>query len=443
MPKYTFFTKNTLAIGCGYFVIFVTSHGIAALAIPFYQMTLGVEPIVLAAILTIPVLISAIASSSIGRLVEKAAFVKNGRRYVVFISGWLCAIMYGAMWSIKPSLGYKAMVVYLTLTASAFFLCATFLCISVKCFAYEESDKPTKIISVMGLGTFFEKVGSIFYFWLFPIAQSSIFPNIFQGVLFVGWGVAIFTIGLLSSVVSVFARAASVKITLKDSLKKDATCFPKEYNPLIVPILWITFIQTGLVGLCISLDYYVLVYYVSFGDIQSGAFWKAVVSSEYAIIGLISIPIVVYVSKIYGKKNALLLILVLNAANSVLKWFIYTPGNEQFLIIDALTGVWVWTAMGVIIPSMLADTCYLIKDKHGYLFNSYVVAKHNWAQNLGAVVAVLGSGLLLSVSDFDATKPGHQTQSTLIIFRLVLSYGSLLFSLISIYILYNYKFERR
>lgn len=54
--------KHKVALGSGFFAIFFVGHGIGALAIPYYQMTLGVDPFLLGLVLTIPVFFSALIS---------------------------------------------------------------------------------------------------------------------------------------------------------------------------------------------------------------------------------------------------------------------------------------------------------------------------------------------------------------------------------------------
>lgn len=55
--------KQKYALGLGFFAIFFANQGIGILAIPFYQMTLAVDPFLLSLAMTIPVLLA----SFIGR----------------------------------------------------------------------------------------------------------------------------------------------------------------------------------------------------------------------------------------------------------------------------------------------------------------------------------------------------------------------------------------
>lgn len=398
-------------------------------------MILGLDPVLLAMILTIPVLISAFASTKIGEIIGKAAQKKNGRRKIILAAGWIGTFSYGSIWSISSHWGPTITLFYLLVTSSVFFVSSAFLCIAIRCFAYEETDNPDEITSVMGLAMLFEKIGSIFYFWLFPLAQSNLFSSLAQGIRIVGWSVSFCFIGLLSTVVAFGAKAAkefSHGSTLQGT--HDAP-LPNSYKKSLNLLLWVTFIQTGLVGLCISMDFYVLVYYVFEGEIKSGAFWKGILSTQYALVGLLSIPVLVHLSHRIGKHKTLTLIFGLNCVNSVLKWPLFAPDNEHLLIIDAITGAWIWTAIGLLIPSILADLCYLVKKETSKMPNSYVVAKHNRALNIGTVVAILGSGIVINITGFDASLGGGQSHNSMEMMRVTLSLGSFVFSLLSMLLL--------
>jgi len=204
----------------------------------------------------------------------------------------------------------------------------------------------------------------------------------------------------------------------------------------------VTVIQFGLIGVCINLDFYVLVYFVNAGDIAQGAIWKGYLSTGYALFGLLAIPVIVKAGNHFGKKRTLQFIYVVNCINAVSKWFVYQPGMEYWLIIDSLLGTWVWTAHTTLIPALLADICYENQRLTGSLSDSYVVARHNRVANLALVISFVGSGLLLNVIGFNADTTAAQSDSVLLTMRLVLVAGSLVFSGLALLVLSKFTFQR-
>ncbi len=174
-------TRSSVALAAGFFALFFVGHGIGALAIPYYQMTLGVDPFYLGVVLTLPVLCSGLMSPWAGRVLERYQTTAERRRLVIIGSGWFCALMFGAMWMAPASWSTDIVIVYLLMASFAFFLSATFFTIAVRCLAYEQTSDSKGITRVMGFTAVFEKVGSVLYFWMFPLAQLSLFVSIQQG----------------------------------------------------------------------------------------------------------------------------------------------------------------------------------------------------------------------------------------------------------------------
>lgn len=436
-------TNQRVVLGAGFFAIFFTSHGIGALAIPYYQMTLGVDPFYLGIVLTLPVLLSALISPWAGTMIER--YQTNGfrRKLFILVSAWLCAFSFGSIWMAPLSWNSDLIVLYLLLSSAVFFVAATFLTISVRCLAYEASSDSRELTHVMGYTTVFEKLGSIFYYWMFPIAQWSLFQNVHQGIRYIGWLVAIGLIGCLASIAGLFGRAPlNQTAPHRDRTQPESDGAKPAIRPLLPMyqrqlnlLLALVALQFGVIGLCVSMDFYVLVYYVGAGDIASGATWKGVLSTAYALIGLLTIPVLVKASDRFGKKRTLAAVYLISAFGGAAKWFIYTPGNEYWLVLDAFLGAWIWTAMSTIVPSLLADLCYLNRQKTGEFHDGVVVARHNWAMNLSLVFAFLLSGLVLKAIGFDSADRGDQPEGTLYFMRALLSAGSVIFSLLPLWII--------
>lgn len=435
--------RQKLALGAGFFSIFFVNHGISALAIPYYQMTLGMDPFVLGLVMTLPILLSALISPWVGYVIERHQTTIRRRKFFILISGWISAACYATIWMAPASWDGSKVIIYLLVTSLLFFFAAAFLTITVRCLAYEVGIDRQEQTSVMGYTAIFEKIGSALYYWIFPLAQSSFFQTTHQGIRYICWFVAVVLIGVFSSLAGLYAKTP---LALKSPEAKVVTlkhvALVEPYQNQFNWLLGLVALQVGVIGLCVSMDFYVLVYYVSAGDIHEGANWKGVLSAAYALFSLLSIPLVVRASNRFGKKLTLKAIYILSAFGGVAKWFIYTPGNEYLLIVDAFLGAWIWTAMSVIIPSMLADLCYLNWQKTGTYRDSTVVARHNWALNLSLVFAMLLSGLALNIIGFDAAAGQDQSPVTITAMRSILSIGSVAFSLLPLWVLSHINLDR-
>lgn len=426
--------KNKIALGSGFFAAFFVNNGLAAIAIPYYQMVLAVDPFLLGGIFTLPILISALLSPSIGKIIDTRFDTSRARARLISVSGWLSALSFAAIWMVPSQWQTHHILLYLLASSSVFFITSTFLTIAIRTLAFRSIDHPNDVNAVMSYTNIFEKVGSLIYFWAFPLAQSNLFQSVHSGIKYIGWFVGVFLIGCLSSMTSKFAGHIKHITSVQKSNAADTGLAP-ELRSHLNAILLVTFLQFGVTGCVIFFDFYVIVYFMFDGEIAAGAFWKGVLSTAFAIFGLLSIPVVKSAADKYGKFQTLMAVYFINTVNAILKWWIYQPGMEYWLIFDAILGAWIWTAMGTLLPGLLADLCAKNKQLQGSASEGFVLSKQNQALNYGLVFSFLTSGLLLNVIGFDASAAGAQHDTTIDWMRVILTGGSVATNLIIIVIL--------
>ena len=192
-----------------------------------------------------------------------------------------------------------------------------------------------------------------------------------------------------------------------------------------------------------SMDYYLIVYYQHNGDIAQGSIWKGILSTSYAVIGLLTIPLIRKLSLKIGKKNALIIIYYLTAIGGVMKWFIFTPDTRWLLIVDAVFCAAIWTSMTMLIPSMLADLCDEDELIHHQRREGLFVSLHTWVTNFSMAAALLISGLSLNILGFDANNGGAQTTESINTMRIILSLGTIVFSLLPLWFIRFYNLDER
>ena len=190
-----------------------------------------------------------------------------------------------------------------------------------------------------------------------------------------------------------------------------------------------------------SMDYYLIVYYLHEGNIADGAIWKGVLSTSYAAVGLLTIPIIAKLSLHYSKINALKFIYWLTIIGGCLKWFIFTPDTRWLIIVDAVFCTVIWTAMTMLIPSMLADLCDEDELQNGHRREGLFVSLHAWVINFSLAAAVLISGFCLNAIGFDASKQAEQASDSILSMRIILSAGTVIFSIIPLWFIQHYKID--
>lgn len=433
-------TGQRLALGAGFFAMFFASQSVSVLAIPFYQMTLGVDPFLLSIALMLPMLLGTFLSPWVGHLSDHSHSRFGRRRPFILLASWFSCLTFGAIWMVSPQWSEGIQLLYFTGFSVLFYIAATFMSVPMTCLAYEMSPDYHERTAIMGFTTYFVKLGSLLYQWLFPLSQLALFGGVFIGIRYVGWGVAIFILGLLGMLAAVFSREAvqlSARTRVRPPLMQSLKVISR--NTSLRVLLLLTILQLAGGAFTASMDYYLLVYYMCGGDIAEGSLWKGVLSASYAALGMLTVPLIARLSARRGKVGALQLIYLLTIVGGALKWFIFTPDIRWLLIIDAVFCTAVWTAMTMLIPSMMADVCDEDELLHGQRREGLFVALHNWVTSISAAIALLLAGLSLNLIGFDAHLQGEQLPVSILSMRIILVFGTVAFALLSLWCLHYYR----
>lgn len=429
--------RYRLALGLGFFALFFTGQGIHILAIPFYQMTLGVDPFLLSLVMTIPMLIASALGPYVGHISDNYRSEYGRRRPFIFFSAWTTGIFYGCIWMVSPGWSSHWQLSYFALMCLLFYISSSFFTVPLNSLAYELTDDYHQRTEVMGFAAYFLKFASLVYQWVFPIATLAVFVSVSVGIRYVGWSLAIVVFGGLGMMPALLIRERCVamrKVKHRRRLWPNLSLVIRQPPMRLLMILTITQ-MAGAAGAA-TLDYYLLVYYVNGGDIGQGAVWKGVLSSAYALVSILCIPLVTRLSFRRGKLAALQWIYILNAFGGVAKWFIFVPGAGAWIVLDAILCGAIWTAMVVLIPSMIADLNQQSRMNDSAGHAGIFASVHGWVLSVSGVLAMLGGGLILNLIGFDASKGATQTPSAIFDMRLILSGGTVFFSLLPLFVLH-------
>jgi len=148
-------------------------------------------------------------------------------------------------------------------------------------------------------------------------------------------------------------------------------------------------------------------------------------------MGIILIPVVTQITLRYGQVMALKIAFSIVTLGGIAKWFIFVPGAGWGVGLDAILCNIVWVIMGITIPAIIASLCdeerRLSKEDNKGVY----MAVFHWALHLGSSIAMLASGLTLSVIGFDANLGAEQPPASLIAMRLILAAGTSFFAIIA------------
>lgn len=365
------------------------------------------------------------------------------RKPFIVVAAVAQALAFGAVWMVPEHWSQNAMLGYLVVGLLVFYTCFSFYSVPLMSLTYEMTPDYQERTRVSAFGAFFGKLEEILYQWIFPLAGLAIFASVAQGMRTVGWivaGVVMLGIGVLPGL---FVRERYYKKALSQPRVKVVPSIVASFqNRAFLVLVALTLCQVVAGMLTSSIDYYLIVYYMSGGNVAQGSIWKGVLSTGYAFVGIAGIYPVNWIANRFGKRRALVLTFFLVLIGAIGKWVLYTPGNHWKILIDPLFCGPVWIAINVLTPSMLADICDDDELRHGLRREGMFGSIFSWIQKAGYSLSFFGAGLALKFAGFDAALGGAQHPKSITALRLILTITTALWAVIALFILRLYPLSR-
>jgi GPH family glycoside/pentoside/hexuronide:cation symporter len=432
-----------VALGSGSLAIFYGNSGVKSLAIPVYQMVLGVNPAVLGAVLAIPRVWDALTDPVVGIISDNFHTRFGRRRPLIVLGAVLQAIAFGFIWMVPGGMSHTMTITYLVGTLLLFYTCFSIFSVPLMSLTYEMTPDYQERTRVSTFGGFFQKIGELTYSWTFWAANLAIFGGMLAGVRLIGWAIGIVVMGMVGMIPGLLVKERYYKKASKQERVRLGPAFRAAFgNRAFTVLLWLTVCQVLAGMLASNIDYYLIVYNMFGGNIVEGTKWKAVLSSAYAIFGIVMIYPINLMANRFGKRTTLSVIFVLLLFGAVGKWFLFTPGNPWKILIDPLLCSPVWTGLVVLTPSMLADVCDDDELQHGLRREGLLGSLFSWIQKTGYALAFFGAGIALNLIGFDSSLGGRQSPSTILGMRLTLASSTVMWSLIAIWLLTYYPLTK-
>lgn len=441
--------QQKLVLGLGFLAIFFSNQGISILAIPYYQMTLGVDPFYLSLAMKLPVLAMSFVMPFIGRFSDNYQSQYGRRRPFLFFFPWVSAFLYGVIWMVPAEWPAQLQLLYFSLLTILFYFFTAMWTMPLKCLVIEATDNQHERTKLMGFVNYFVKFGGLVYHWVFPLAKLSIFGGVIIGIQYVGWGIALIFLGLFAMLPGLLIKEKNTitPIDTPDKTVKNPPLFSSIKQALrnknLRILLAMIVVQIALGHISGSMDYYVLVYYMSGGDIGSGATLKGILSTSYAIFGFLSLAILIKLSGQLGKKNTMKIVYSLTIFGGLMKWFIYQPGNDWLLPLDALLCCSIWVSMAVVVSSMIADQIDVDRKQNKLRREGMFVSIQNATAQIALACAAIFSGLLLNLIGFDALLLTEQQDSSLLLMRLFLVAGTVTAAVTGLWLVSHYDYDEK
>jgi glycoside/pentoside/hexuronide:cation symporter, GPH family len=385
------------------------------LALPVYNIMLGVNPLLVTVVMSMVRFLDAITDPLAGSLSDNSRS-RFGRRKPFLVGASIgCAIALPLVWGVPQGLTEDGYFWYFLITLFAFYSAYSFFDVPLIGLALEASPDYNERTRVAAFKAFFSHGTAIVAGWLFAVTQSSLFHSSLQGVRVVG--ICIGILMLIVGFIPVFAVREGYR---KISIAKKRMPFFRGLRE--------TFVNRSFVLLCViatgnklsghlvqSLGLYLMIYYVYGGDTKAGALLAGLWGTVYQGATLLSIPVVTWMATRWGKLVALRVCLWSLILGSLTKWFTFQPGFPHLSLVTAVLLGPGQTAFSIVLRSMIADICDEDELRTGLRREGMYGSMHRWIEKAMGSLAIMITGAVLVGAGFHNNTA--QTRETLIYLR--------------------------
>ncbi len=399
-----------LAIGMGE-IAGAGRQSIDHLALPVYNIMLGVSPLLVTIVMSMVRFLDAITDPLAGSLSDNTRSRFGRRKPYLLAASIACAIALPLVWWVPTGLTEHGYFVYFLITLFGFYAAYSFFDVPLIGLALEASPDYNERTRVAAYKAFFSHGTAILAAWLFAVTQAKVFHSSLQGVRVIG--LCIGALMLVVGLIPVFVVREGYR---KISVAKQRMSFFRGLRETFVnrSFLLLCVVATGnkLSGhLVQSLGLYLMIYFVYHGDTKAGAVLSGLWGSVYQGATLATIPLVTWMATRWGKLVALRVCLWSLVLGSLTKWFTFQPGAPYLTLITAVLLGPGQTAFSIVLRAMIADICDEDELRTGLRREGMYGSMHRWIEKAMGSLAIIITGTVLVWAGFhnDSAQQSHLT----------------------------------
>jgi GPH family glycoside/pentoside/hexuronide:cation symporter len=419
--------EKKLRWGAGGFPETIFSNALTLLALPIYNIGLGVPATWIALGLMVPRLLDTLLNPLIGNLSDNTRTRFGRRQPWIVAGGFLCALGFAALWQPSPHWSHVGLFAYFLVFSMVFYLGFDLFAISFNALGLELSSDYDERTRVQAWRMIFIGLGNLLAGWLYWMASTPLFsPGLSDGVpaevigmraLGIVAGVVLLVFMLLPATVRSGEEGGAVA-------DRKASGLWKALSDTLRNLLFLRFMMlviTTFLGplLLAPLGAYMIIYYVVPGDRQFAGVVLGAGNTVGAVLGLVSVPLITLMTNKVGKKSALMIGQGLIFFGGLSSWVLFTPE-------------WPWLSLGagilmgfgipifvMLFNSVLADICDADELACGERREGLFTGVSNLLNKITQALTVGLSGFVVALVGF---VDGAELQSPESIFRLRLVY---------------------
>lgn len=380
------------------------------------NISLGLSAFWLGLIMIIPRLWDAFSDPIVGHLSDNTRSRMGRRRPYLLIGGIAVAVFFVVMWWIPKGeavhawfpgeTGFKSFqLVYILFSLLLFFTATTIFEIPHGALGMEMTSDPHERTRLFSGKSF---VGNLFAMstpWLFALANMEVFRgpggNEADGMRYVSLMVAAILIPLSFWWTASLREPGFVRVAKQEKTHfwSDIKIVGSNKN-FIYLVLTIFTLAMGF-NFVNLLGSYIPIFYVFGGDKVAGARLLGINGTIWAITGVLAVFPLNWISPKLGKRNTLIISMVLMCLAQLSKIVCYNPEYPYLVIIPTImlsAGMLFFFTLG---SSMVGDICDEDELRTGHRTEGSYYSIYWWFIKLGTAFASFVAGILITLTLFD------------------------------------------
>ncbi|VGO15470.1 putative symporter YjmB [Pontiella desulfatans] len=431
--------KEKFSVGTGGFTVGLGNQSVRTTGQAVLNMILGINAFWVGVVLAIPLLWDALTDPIMGNISDNFKSKYGRRRPFIFLGAILMGLSFASIWLIPMGWSDAGKLAWFLTTSLLFYTSYTIFSVPFIALTYEMTPDYDERTAVQGFVTFWNRLSEMTYMGLIPLSLTFIAwkygysdtgdlinPEKMEGIRIsaaIYGGIGMILLGMLPAF---FARERLYDVNVKEHKGKKDPFWQSAKTTLqnkAFAILCSLAVFTIIAGVfAANMDWYLLIFYLSDGDVALGTQWKLIVTVGYAVVGIVGIPIIVWLTGKMTKIHGFMFIYGMMVLNAVMRWFVYRPGRfegelvwktlpeagaslalvgKSLIWLDPLTGGMFWIGVGVLGQSLIADVCDDDELKNGHRREGMFGAIYGWAMKASFALSFVLIGLFLEGIGFD------------------------------------------
>ncbi|MBK1880154.1 MFS transporter [Pelagicoccus mobilis] len=405
--------KQKLAYAFGLSADHYAQFGISNLALPFFNILLGISPSVVTTALAISRAWDAITDPIVGSISDNLKNPKGRRKPLLFWGAILTGCFFPVVWLVPEGWGEDAVFIYLIIAFPLFYTFYSLMSVPYESLGMELTPNYRERTSVYTIRNYMNTIATLAIPFLFFFGNLSVFSDPVTGVRVVSLavGAIIIVAGVTCARVCEERYHSVAAKQRQENLFKTARSLFKN-KPLVIVVSSIAIVLFGLTSVQ-ALDPYVHIYYIYGGDKAAGAFLDGINRTVPLVFGLLGTFCVQKLSKKYDKHHLLLASVAILFVAKLGLYVTYFPGQILLTLATKPFFAFASSCFWILIISMRADVADWDELCFGRRREGVIAALNNWLVKVSITLAVACSGYLLEfMAGFDVAE-GEQSVETL------------------------------